>query len=429
MALLTMAASTSLTAGTALPSEQRKASDPVAVAARLRPQPVTQCSTANEQLLYFTSSSFSADDRVLVFISDRTGQPNLCRRDLFTGDERQLTHNTEGVLKSYVYFEGQPYHGLGKASVSYDGHHDLVYYIQGRQICVVDSEGKSRVLAEYPEGQVTAFTHVSSDGKLLCVPTTDARALEGFRLLPGNRWSYDIDARVRAEGLSSYLRVYDTATGKEVSVVPIPGAWVTHVQFSPIDSQVILFNHEWSSAAGTERMWVWDGHQHRLWPLRTAGEGRSPRDWACHEFWTPDGQWVIYHGGYFRGNAYVGRVRTDGSERSEIALPSGWHRYGHFTAADCGLLVSDGYYDPPAASVPADAAVKLRSESGEWISVIRPDWQAGKLEWTPLCRNGSSWNSQDAHPHPIFNHAGTMVYFTSDMDGHRAVYGVKVPKL
>ena len=95
------------------------------------PVRVTDPNTGNNQLLYFTSSSLTADDRHLVFISDRTGNPNLFTRDLMTGNERQLTTNTEGVLKSYVYFDGHPYRGFGKGSVSLDAGKGIVYYLQG----------------------------------------------------------------------------------------------------------------------------------------------------------------------------------------------------------------------------------------------------------------------------------------------------------
>src|ERR1035438_3705445 len=182
---------------------------------------ITNNPKSNDQLLYFTSPSLLANDRRLVFISDRGGNPNLFLRDLESGEEHALTSNSEGVLKSYVYFDGQPYRGFGKASVSLHAPSGTVYFIQGRNICQVNPAGKLRVLAEYPAGQMTAFTHVSADGTRLCVPTTDARALDGDTILPG-RPKYDIDARVQEEGLSSYLRVYDTTTGKEVLTERVP---------------------------------------------------------------------------------------------------------------------------------------------------------------------------------------------------------------
>ena len=150
----------------------------------------------NKQLLYFTSTSLLKDDRHLIFLSDTSGNPNIFVRDMQTGRECRMSHNSEGVLKSYVYFDGQPYRGFGKASVSVDVKNSLVYYIQGRDIMVTDTLGHQRVIAQYPEGQMTAFTHVSADGTRLCVPTTDARALDGDKILKGKP-DYNIDQRVR----------------------------------------------------------------------------------------------------------------------------------------------------------------------------------------------------------------------------------------
>ena len=388
----------------------RAASAPPAV----EPESLTASPAANDQLLYFTSTSLLADDRHLVFLSDRTGQPNIFLRDLATGRDRQLTTNTEGFLKSYVYFDGQPYRGFGRASVSVDPEHGVVYYLQGRQIRAVDTNGATRVLAEYPAGQMTAFTHVSADGTRLCVPTTDARALDGDTPLKGKP-DYNIDARVQQENLASYLRVYDTATGKELLCERVPKAWITHVQFSPRDRSLILYNHEWPADCGIRRMWLWDGKSHLR--LRTEGDGRSRADWTCHEMWERDGSAIIYHGGYAKGASYLGRVNPDGTGRVEIALPAEWKRYGHFTVGRPGWLVTDGCYEQPGDP----------PGNGAWISVLHVDWAAKRYDWQPLCRNGSSWKSQDAHPHPIFNHAADAVCFTSDKTGKRAVYRVEAP--
>ena len=314
-----------------------------------------------------------------------------------------------------MYFDGAPYRGFGRASVSVDAQRGVIYFIQGRQICAVDTNGMSRVLAELPAGQMTAFTHVSADGTRLCVPTTDARALDGDTPLKGKP-DYDIDVRVQKEGLASYLRVFDTATGKGILCERVPKAWITHVQFSPRDSNLILYNHEWPSDCGIRRMWLWDGQRHLR--LRTEGDGRSRADWTCHEMWERDGSAIIYHGGYAKGPSYIGRVNLDGSGLVEIALPAAWKRYGHFTVGNPGWLVTDGCYEQAG-----DA-----NGGGAWISVLHVDWLAKRYDWQPLCRHGSSWKSQDAHPHPIFNHAADAICYTSDRTGKRAVYRVGVPE-
>lgn len=93
-----------------------------------RPERVTPCAGANEQLLYFTSSSLTADDSRIVFLSDRAGHPNIFDREPRTGRERQRTANNEGYLKSYVYFDGAPYRGLGKASASLHAPSGTLFY-------------------------------------------------------------------------------------------------------------------------------------------------------------------------------------------------------------------------------------------------------------------------------------------------------------
>ena len=388
---------------------------------------VTGHPECNEQLLYFTSNSLLADDQRLVIISDRTGDVNLFVRDMATGDECQLTDNAEGFLKSYVYFEGRPYQGLGRASVSLDAQRGIVYYLQGREIRATDMAGNTHTLALTPAGQMTAFTHVSEDGTRLVVPTTDAYALDGEVQLAGKP-EYDIDERVQMNGLSSYLHVYDTASGHEVACEAVPRSWITHVQFAPLDRHTILYNHEWPADCGVRRVWLWDGATHHMLRPENVAESRSREDWTCHEMWERDGSWVIYHGSYAGGSeyedrirpnsgrGYLGRVRPDGSGLREIAFPEGWTQYGHFTVGQPNWLVSDGYYRQGESA----------AHQGEWISLLHMDWEAGEIEWIPLEKSGSSWDSQDSHPHPIFDHAGRAVYFTSDREGKRAVYRIDV---
>lgn len=390
---------------------------------------------ANDQLLYFTSSSLDAYDEKLVFISDRTGHPNLFVKNLQNGQETQLTQNHEGTLKSYVYFNGNERRGLGKASVSFDSARGLLYYIQGNALCCTSLDGSTRILNSIPADQVTAFTHVSADGKRLCVPSTDARALEADSFVNdspaysanqkkkneiiSDKPDYDIDERVRTEGLSSYLNVYDTETGVLLAQEQVERAWITHVQFSPLDSSLILYNHEWPSDCGIRRLWLWDGKQHLR--LRTEGDGRSKRDWTCHEMWQADGQAIIYHGKYLDGRAYIGRVDLQGQHPVEIALPSTYHRYGHFTAGNRHntWLVSDGYYHPDG--VPENA-----NWGGEWICQLKVNWELQHIEWLPLCQHESYWDCQDSHPHPIYDHADHAVYFTSNKSGTRSVYRILI---
>jgi oligogalacturonide lyase len=369
-------------------------------------------SSANDQLLYFTSPSLTVDGRRLVVISDRGDQrqPNLFSVDRQTGAAMQLTDNRAGRLRSYVYFDGNDRRGLGLASPSLHAATGVLYYIEGLTVRSVDVyTGQSRTIAELPADEMTAFTHISDDGRWLCVPTIDRRAFEH----DGKAESYD--RTVQSLGLSSHIRVFDTATGRQALDLPVDRGWVTHVQFRPRRPEQILFNHEYCTDAGVRRMWLWDGQSIRS--LRSESSQRRRADWVCHEIWTHDGNHVLYHGRYADGPAFVGRLHPDGDACIEIALPARFTRYGHFTASPRDdRLVTDGYYESP------DEA--NTGWGGRWISVVTTDWSARTLQWSPLCQHGSSWRSQDEHPHPVFSHDASEVLFTSDRSGSRQVYAV-----
>lgn len=377
---------------------------------------------ANDQLLYFTSSSLTADDRYLVFISDRDGgHPNLYSLDCETSEAVQLTSNQAGELESYVYFDGNR-EGLGKASVSLHSPSGDVYYIQGRPrkgavVRKVNAVTLAELdLAELPADHLTAFTHVSDDNSLLCVPIIHESAFsEGPK-----RISPLVDER----GMKSQVLLVRTdGTGTELAWEE--PAWVTHVQFQPGRTDVILYNHEWCATPGIRRMGLWDPQKgaRRVRPvggLSVNGSRMDKDDWVCHEMWHRDGEGLIYHGTTVDKVAFVGAVGLDCTGHVELAFPEGWTRYGHFTVSnDSTLLVTDGV-------VEVEGVANTGLRQAQWISLVRADWANRRLSWLPLCQSGSSWSSQDAHPHPIFSHSGREVLFTADPDGRRAIYIVPV---
>ena len=398
------------------------------------------------QLLYFTCSSLSSDDRRLYTISGQGGNPNVVVKDLGTGEERVLTDNRNGILKSYVYFDGNFNRGLGKASVCLDCQRDLVYYIQDDKICRVDLAGTIRVLNVVPDGRMTAFTHVSMDGKRLCVPMTDGRCLDFDPETEGSgldrRPVYDIDERVQRENLNSYLCVYDTETGVLLYEKVLPRCWITHVQFNPCNPEMIMYNHEWASFdCGIRRIWLYDHETDTVERVRTVGSdtlgnpggyGRSAEDWVCHEMWSDDGRMIIYHGGYADGPAMVGRYERSSGRYWEIALPEDYDAYGHFTMDHAGNLVCDGYFKYPGEMKKVrenstDGGPDPHKKDAEYISQVIPNWQAGTLTWIPLCRHESDWLGQDAHPHPIYSHRGDRIFFNSRWGKTVNVYCVAVP--
>lgn len=397
------------------------------------------------QLLYFTCSSLSADDRRLYVISNRDGHPNVFVKDLETGEERQLTHNKKGILKSYVYFDGTLNEGLGKASVCLDSKRDIIYFIQDDCICKVGLDGKPVVLNHVPDNRMTAFTHVSDDGKWLCVPMTDGRCLDYDPETEGSgldkRPVYNIDQRVQDEQLSSYLCVYDTTTGALRYEKRVPCCWITHVQFNPADPEIIMYNHEWPCRdCGIRRIWLYNHHTDEIIRVRKEGTDtlgnpngypRKAADWVCHEMWSDDGNIIIYHGGYDNGPAMVGRYDMRTQQYWEIALPEEYKSYGHFTMDHQQILCCDGYFKFADDKLivrenSTDNGPDPHKKDGEYISRVVPLWEEGILQWIPLCKHESDWLGQDAHPHPVYNHAGNRIYFNSRSEKDIKVYYIDV---
>jgi hypothetical protein len=385
------------------------------------------------QLLYFTCSSLTNDDRFLFLISNKDGNPNIYRFELETNRMKQLSFNTDGYLRSYVYFDGQCSKGLGKASVSLDALHGIIYYLQDNSIFSTDSENGVRKLFDLPQNQVTAFTHVSLDGHYLCVPTTDARALEYDPELEGcgidKRPTFDIDLRMQNENLSSYLHVFDIWNHKELFVRKVPKTWITHVQFNPTNPRLLLFNNEWPSyGCGFRRIWLLNGDTY--YPIRSVNvENRTANDWVCHEMWSPDGSSIIYHGSYPSGTAFIGKYQVDSHVITEIPLDESFKSYGHFSVTPSNNLICDGYYKfkddvPVTRENSTDNGPDPQKKTGEYISLVISDWRRKCLEWHPLCKHETNWLGQDTHPHPITNHSGTRIFFNAERKDHVGIYSV-----
>ena len=373
----------------------------------------------NDSLMYFTSNSLLADDSRLVFIRYADGRHNLFMLDMASGRESQITYFPD-IAPNASLIHGvrkNDFNVIHESSVVLYPQTGMLYFVRGRDICRYDLKGNGRVLAALPPGRCTSCAHVSEDGAKFLISSVDGRCFDRY----DGSDSKVIDEDVQRKKLDSYLHVFDTDTGEELLRETIRSAWVTHVQFNPMNDDEILYNHEWPSDCGVRRMWLFDGKRHIR--LRTEGEGRSRDDWTCHEMWERGTGNLIYHGTYKNNVSYIGRIAfCNPNDRydytiTEIPMPESYVKYGHFTVSNTNLLVTDGYYQEDGEEP---------GGCGKWITVLKPDWDNETIEWHPLCRHGSNWDCQESHPHPVFSHAADSVYFNSNRDGLRAVYKMDV---
>jgi len=350
-------------------------------------------SPAKDQHFYFTSPSVTADNRWLVFISERTGHPNIMAVDRQSGEIRQLSDNRAGLLKSYVYPLGGC-EGLSKASPCLDETRGIVYYIQDNRVMAVEiASGCVRGLCALPAGWITGFNHVSSDGRYLGVPCASAGAFVDPAAGQGAQM-WNVMARFYGGRHASRILRIDTRTGAWETWAEVP-FWVTHVNFDPTSSDRLTFNQEGGPVVAC-----------RIWCLERDGRWRKlfnqgPDTHVNHENWAPEGGAVVFHG--LRGGIPFVESRD-------------WHGR---------VLRSSPVADMPGGHVTPGATPDefITDGIGDLISLLRVDANS-RVQVSTLCRHGSRAAEQDTHAHPLLGPDRRSVVFTSDRAGLADVYEV-----
>jgi Tol biopolymer transport system component len=290
--------------------------------------------------------------------------------------------------------------GLSKASPCLDQVRSRIYYICDDTVFAVDlndGDGFEREVCEMPGGWYGAFTHISPDGKTLCVPCTDPRA---FADEAGTQWDQmrKVPGRMEREHLRTHIYLIDAEDGSKRLAAEVP-FWVTHVQFDPAGTGRIIFNREGFLEDGNHPP------HNRIWCLEPNGTYRPlspepPGEWRSHENWAPDGRHIIYHGGR-RGKAFLATRTWDGRLIRETSLEGidFWHATGAVDGRRLFVDRPDGF-----------------------ISAVDPF--AAENRVVDICRHDSLVEDQDAHPHPITTPNGGSIIFTSIRSGHCQVYEV-----
>lgn len=392
---------------TPLPSEKSEYRDARTGARMIR----WTASPEKDQHLYFTSPSVTVDDRWMMIISERTGDPNLFAVDRISGELHPVSANNAGLLHAYVYPCGGDT-GLSKASPSLDAHSGTVVWVQDHAVWTarIGDHGKpARRVCDLPGNppMVSGFTHVSKGGDLACVPVAPPEAFAETTDGQGSQMSEAYRA-FNQLGLESLILVIDLQAAKVVDELAMP-FWVTHVVFCPADPSRIIFCQEGGGIV-SQRTWAWQRQAPGVARSKVGGRPLYPQpasEWMSHENYEPTGRFIIAHGGKRSGKqGHIGNIAHE-----EI-----WFDKRDFAGKLLGRYTTDGTGTGHAVMGTDGLTVVMDPPEYIWT------WNMETGQTNILCEHGSSAREQDCHVHPVMTFDQKGVTFTSDREGVANVY-------
>lgn len=319
--------------------------------------------------MYFTSNPFCSDNEHIVISAIRDGDENFYLLNFKTGRMVKLTdHKGIEIVRAY-----------------FDKKRNILYYSTLRELKRVN------VLTLKSEELYKSKTDMQSiaitcDGKYLitsCICDYEYRNNDGQNIV------------------SKMYRMFkvNLETGKESHIL-YRNFEIDHIQCSPINPDEILFCSR-GYFPGNHRIW-----KTNLDGTRGGALGpEQPNEHRTHEFFTPSGRKIAYHGKFFTVDENFkfkkildtyGMMNTDGSE--------------------------DRYYKCPQDFKPVHSCMSPREDmiicdGADFLSIIKLNNETMEVEYENIHRHNSTMSCNFVHPHPSISNDGRYVVFATDRGG------------
>ena len=341
---------------------------------------------------YFTQNLISEDGRSMLVTSDRTGSEQLYLLDLKRAQMVQLTAEVGPQSVRWV-------HSIGKVSAGgspcLDGKRMIAYYWSNNVLKSVDLVSlKTDEYYRVPDGFVPGILSMTNDGQYIDFVYSESVPLST------STWMEHLYRRPA----SVVVRV--SVQTKRAVAIWGEREWISHVNTSPVDPDIVLFCHEgpWHLV---QRMWVVRISTGECWPLV---EQETGLERAGHEFFTVSGKVAAQ---YAIRDTYASEWRAanllispDGSNRETYWFPAAQPNHIQVNHQET-LAVGDSIFLNPD-----------HADGINYIGLIKHERQ--KADLTLLCRHDTDWAI--THPHPIFTPDDKNVIFDSTREGKANVY-------
>lgn len=361
---------------------------------------------------YAALCPFSAEDRYVVFASNRTGAWQLFRGHIESGEICQLTDRENVQFETF--------------NVAPPGRE--VFYQAGVQVWGIDIEtGDERLAVDasaVAEHRLGGYLTFSPDG---------TRTLLTYGPRSGGHSALAVAA----------------LDGSSIDTVHVRDAGMSHARWVPGDPQRASFspgpdrqNDPDTTPEQRARTLLLDLNTGRTQPLLIPETGRR----YTHEFWAPDGARLYAHRKHvphWTPASIMSVAKTGGNEC--VHYTDHKLKLGHSAISpDMSLIATDVQephdnslllIDPNTGRAERLCAVDASMAPDPLERPPKPPagdhaaWLAYYKAYGPFGRNALAWDRQGIghgmHPHPCFSRTGQWVQYASDVSGTRQVYLVR----
>lgn len=265
---------------------------------------------------------------------------------------------------------------------------------------------ESRLVFVFPENFKGRITTLNADETLLA-GTYAAPAKDSIYRKHPDKGSYF--TRIYEAKIPHTLFTLNIET-KELKKLHSERAWLNHVQFSPTDPNLLMYDHEgpWHLV---DRIWTIDvntGEKHLM------HERSMPMEIAGHEFFSRDGRVIWYDLQKPRGATFfLAGVNIATKEKTIYKLNRNEWSIHFNISPDQSRFAGDG----------GDSTQVARAKDGRWIYLFTP---SGDSLVSEKLVNMKHHGYRPLEPNPHFSPDGQWIIFRSDLDGTEHVYAVSI---
>lgn len=355
--------------GTVYPAESRSFYD------RRTGTPIRQVTrtSAHHHHPFFIIPAYDNAMNRLIFVSHRTGSPQIFAEERNTGQLKQLTDRPD----------------ISEWSVHPSRNGKYVFFTAGTSGWRLDLD------------TLDACELVNFDATEMREKGMVGAAMGTTALSHDDKW-WAVRFNV---GKESALAIVNTDSG-EYNII-LQRDSIGHLQFCPDDPNLLYY-----AGPLTDRVWVInrDGTGNR----RLYARNVEKNEWITHETWIPGTRELAF----VDWNRGVRCINVDTGKERQVATFNAWHAICNPNGT---MMVADTNF-PDIGIITFDPL----DEKGEPKTVCYPNASSIGEHWNgpfPYA-NGpiSVYAPQHTHPHPSFSPDGNYIVYTSDRSGYAQIY-------